>query len=241
MVSEEKLFQIWEAGLDSPPLARSVAILRAAGTLRIGGDPATLPIGARDLEMLSLRELVFGSDLTGVTTCPQCREHVEIRLRTADLHLPAPAQPESLVCESGGYFINFRLPCSVDLLSVDVAGDEHEDGRRILERCVTEATLDGVAVAPASLPETVAEAIATAMAAADPQAEMELALECPTCMCHWVELFDIDGFFWTELQAWAARILREIHQLASAYGWSEREILSLPALRRNTYLNLISE
>ena len=80
-----------------------------------------------------------------------------------------------------------------------------------------------------------------AMAAADPQAEIEISLECPACTCHWTEIFDIDSFFWTELQAWAARILREIHQLASAYGWSEREILALPPLRRNTYLNLIAE
>jgi hypothetical protein len=240
MLSQEKLFQIWEAGLDRPPLARGVAMLRAAAPLCAAEDPAALPIGARDLELLSLRELAFGADVTGVASCPNCAEHVEIRFRTGDVRLPA-AQAGALRLESEGYIVRFHPPSSADLLSIDVVGDEQEDGRRILERCVSEATRDGTPIAAGDLPEPVQEAVATAMAAADPQAEIELALQCPVCSRHWTELFDIDSFFWIELQAWAARILREIHQLASAYGWSEREILALPPLRRNTYLNLIEE
>jgi len=241
MLSPEKLFQIWEAGLDRPPLARSVAMLRAAGTVRTAVDPAALPIGARDLELLSLREEAFGRDVTGIAACPDCAERVEIRFRTDDIRQPSVVPSDSLSLESGGYRVRFHLPSSADLLSIDVLGDENEDGRRILERCVSEATLHGAPIAASSLPEALQEAVAGAMAAADPQAEIELALECPSCMRRWTELFDIDSFFWTELQAWAARLLREIHQLASAYGWNEREILALPSLRRNTYLNLIAE
>jgi hypothetical protein len=241
MLSSEKLFQIWEAGLDRPPLARSVAMLRAAGTVHSAGDPATLPIGARDLELLSLREEAFGRDVTGIAACPDCAERVEIRFRTDDVRQPTPVAPDCLSFESGGYRVRFHLPSSADLLSVELVGDENEDGRRILERCVSEATLDGAPISAHALPEMLQEAVASAMAAADPQAEVELALECPCCTRRWTELFDIDSFFWTELQAWAARILREIHQLASAYGWSEHEILALPPLRRHTYLNLIAE
>lgn len=241
MLAPEKLFQIWEAGLDRPPLARSVAMLRAAGTVRTAEDPAALPIGARDLELLALREQAFGRDVTGIAACPDCAERVEIRFRTDDIRQPGALPPDSLSLESGGYRVRFHLPSSADLLAIDVVGDESEDGRRILERCVSEATLDGAPIAASSLPESLQEAVAGAMAAADPQAEIELALECPSCTRRWTELFDIDSFFWTELQAWAARLLREIHQLASAYGWSEREILALPSLRRNTYLNLIAE
>jgi hypothetical protein len=241
MLSQEKLFQIWEAGLDRPPLARPVAMLRAAGTVPAAADPAALPIGARDLELLSLREQAFGCDMTGVAACPDCSERVEIRFRTNDLRQPAGSAPDSLSLESGGYRVRFHLPSSADLLSIEVVGDENEDGRRILERCVSEATFDGAPVCAGDLPEPIQEAVATAMAAADPQAEIELSLECPCCARHWTEILDIDTFFWTELQAWAARIVREIHQLASAYGWSEREILALPPLRRNTYLNLIAE
>jgi len=241
MLSPEKLFHIWEAGVDRPPLARSVAMLRAAGTVRTAGDPAALPIGARDLELLALREEAFGRDVTGAAVCPECGERFEIRFRTDDVRQPGAVAPDSLSLESGGYRVRFHLPSSTDLLSIEVVGDENEDGRRILERCVSEATLDGAPISAQALPEALQEAVATAMAAADPQAEIEVSLECPACTRRWAELFDIDSFFWTELQAWAARILREIHQLASAYGWSEREILALPPLRKNTYLNLIAE
>jgi hypothetical protein len=241
MLSSQKLFHIWEVGLDGPPLARSIAILRAAGTVRSAKDPAALPIGARDLELLALREEAFGRDLTGVASCPDCAERVEIRFRTDDVRQPAVAAPDSLLLESGGYRVRFHLPSSADLLSIEVVGNESEDGGRILQRCVSEATLDGAPISAQALPEALREAVATTMAAADPQAEVELSLECPVCARRWVELFDIDSFFWAELQAWAARLLREIHQLASAYGWSEREILALPPLRRNTYLNLIAE
>jgi hypothetical protein len=241
MLSEETLFRVWEAGVDRPPLARTVAMLGAAGTVRTGEDPAVLPIGARDLELLSLREQAFGCDVTAVAACPDCTVRVEIRFRTDDVRLPTVAQPEPLSVESEGYIVRFRLPNTTDLLSMEFAGDEHEDGRRILERCVSQATLDGAPVSAGALPEALQKAVDTAMAAADPQAEVELSIKCPACARRWTELFDIDSFFWTELQAWGARILREIHQLASAYGWSEREILALPPLRRNTYLNLIAE
>lgn len=241
MLSPEKLFQIWEAGLDRPPLARTVAMLRASGAIRTEGDPAALPIGARDLELLSLREEAFGCEITGLAACPDCAERVEIRFHTDDVRLPTAVPPGSLSLELKGYVVHFHLPSSADLLSIDVAGDEEEDGRRILERCVTEVTFDGAPISTNALPESLQEAVATTMAAADPQAEVELSLACPACACRWTEPFDIDTFFWTELQAWAARILREIHQLASAYGWSEREILALPSLRRHTYLSLIAE
>ncbi|HXS13874.1 MAG TPA: hypothetical protein VN734_14320 [Acidobacteriaceae bacterium] len=240
MLSPEKLFQIWEAGLDRPPLARAVAILRASGTVR-SDDPARLAIGARDLELLSLRDQAFGPEITGITVCPGCAERVEIRFCTDDVRLSAAGPPESLSLESKGYMVQFHLPSSDDLLSIEVVGDEFEDGRRILERCIYEATLDGAPISVNALPEALQEAIATTMAVADPQAEIELSLECPACMRGWTEPFDIDTFFWTELQAWAVRILHEIHQLASAYGWSEQQILALPPLRRNTYLSLIAE
>lgn len=238
MLTPEKLFQIWEAGLDRPPLARTVAMLRAAGS---AGDPAALPIGSRDLELLTLREQAFGHEVSGAARCPECSEAVEIHFQTDDVRLPPVVQPESLLLEQGGYRIRFHVPNSADLLSIEVVGDEQEDGRRILERCVSEATLDGAHIATAALPESLQETIANTMAAADPQAEIEMALRCPACTCNWTEIFDIESYFWIELQAWAARILREIHQLASAYGWSEREILALPPLRRTTYLNLIAE
>ena len=55
----------------------------------------------------------------------------------------------------------------------------------------------------------------------------------------WRAVFDIVTFFWSEIEAWACRILREVHILASAYGWCERDILALTSARRQFYLEMV--
>ena len=78
------------------------------------------------------------------------------------------------------------------------------------------------------------------MAEVDPQANLQLDLSCPACGHRWQVLFDIGSFFWSELNAWAQRLLAEVHVLASAYGWREADILNLSPSRRQFYLGLIS-
>jgi hypothetical protein len=78
------------------------------------------------------------------------------------------------------------------------------------------------------------------MAKADPHAEMLISLSCPTCGKDWELLFDIAHFFWKEIVGQAQRLVYEIDTLARAYGWTEREILSLPAQRRRTYLEMLA-
>jgi hypothetical protein len=77
------------------------------------------------------------------------------------------------------------------------------------------------------------------MAQADPQADVQLALCCPRCSHEWQEVFDIVSFFWSEISAWTARILREVHTLACAYGWREADILAMSPGRRQCYLEML--
>lgn len=241
VLSSEKLLQVWEAGLDRRPLARAVEMLRVCGASQQDEDPAALALGARDLRLLALREQAFGSEIDGIANCPQCGDPMEMQFSVDDVRLPARKEPETLSVESEGYAVRFRLPTSQDLLAVEFAGNEQEDGHRLLQCCVSDASWQGQAIAVNDLPEAVQDAVAASMAASDPQAEIELSLQCPSCGRSWREIFDIEAFFWNELQAWAIRMLRDIHQLASGYGWSEREILALTPLRRSIYLNLIAE
>jgi len=88
-----------------------------------------------------------------------------------------------------------------------------------------------------SLPETRAH---HAMAEADPDADLRMAIACPECGHAWDSLFDPASYLWSELQAGAMRVLREVDALASAYGWSEREILEMPRARRRAYLALVT-
>lgn len=90
------------------------------------------------------------------------------------------------------------------------------------------------------LPDETIAAISRAMLEADPQAEITLRLTCPACGHEWDLLFDVADFFWKEISAQAQRLLREIDALARAYGWTEHEILNLPAQRRQTYLEMLT-
>jgi hypothetical protein len=65
---------------------------------------------------------------------------------------------------------------------------------------------------------------------------MRVEVLCPACGHTWVERFDPVQFLWTELDAWAARALQDVHALARSYGWRERDILEMSAARRRVYL-----
>jgi hypothetical protein len=112
--------------------------------------------------------------------------------------------------------------------------------QRLLQCCLLQVRRDGTEAPPEQLPVEVMEAITAHMAEADPQADVRLALVCPQCGHHWQGAFDIGTFFWHEIDAWAQRTLREVHTLASRYGWREMDILSMSARRRQWYLNLVS-
>jgi hypothetical protein len=77
------------------------------------------------------------------------------------------------------------------------------------------------------------------MAKADPLADIQLALSCPFCGLGWKAAFDIVSFLWREIESLAGRLLRDVHTLAFAYGWHERDILALSPMRRQFYLALI--
>jgi hypothetical protein len=69
-------------------------------------------------------------------------------------------------------------------------------------------------------------------------AETRFAITCPACgMTERVEL-DIGRFLWADVRHAALRLMRDVHELASAYGWSEREVLAMPAARRASYLEM---
>jgi hypothetical protein len=110
---------------------------------------------------------------------------------------------------------------------------------RLLARCVLDARdASGEKVSAELLPSHVAAAIAREMAVADPGADVELDLTCPACEHRWQAVFDIAGFLWKEIQAWAQRALRDVHCLARAYGWREADVLALTPTRRQIYMEL---
>lgn len=232
-----ELLDIWERGQRQSLPERMIAFLGAAGVCGDADALSALSIGQRDAHLLTLREGLFGPRLSFVAACAACDGSLESELAVADIRTEGEVEAEYMV-EAAGFHATFRLPASHDLVAV-VSGGRAAARANLLDRCILELRAPGGAPACTNrLPQEVADAIALRMAAADPQADLELALSCPTCGHAWRAAFDIAGFVWRELHAWAKLTLGDVHELARAYGWREADILALSPTRRQIYLEL---
>lgn len=237
-----QLLETWERGLGLSPALRTFALLGTTSGSNLVDELAGLTIGELDRRLFHLREQTFGDQLTAITTCPACSEKLEVCLNIADLELgPTSKPPVSLALEQRGYHIEFRLPNGSDLLALDQQAGSRGNRIRLLQRCILSARREGLDIPIANLPDETVSAIGAEMVAADPQADILIALQCPQCSCRWQVPLDISSFFWSELEAWAAQLIRDVHALALAYGWSESDILALSPARRGLYLELIGK
>jgi predicted RNA-binding Zn-ribbon protein involved in translation (DUF1610 family) len=233
-LSPEKILDVWEAGRQQHELDRALTLLSAASPELSRDELADLTIGERNARLLRLREGILGAGAAAISECPRCGERVEFPLDTRTLdHAEEPSSTAREI-EVNGARVRFRLPTSRDMAGAVAAADQSRGVRCLIERCVVEPS------PPEELPEEIVEAVGEAMVKADPQAEIIISLGCPNCGRHWELLFDIAYFFWNEIAAQAQRLVCEIDVLARAYGWTEREILSLPAQRRRTYLEMLA-
>jgi len=231
------ILTIWDTGQELHPLDRAMLLLAFALPDLPPADLRRLTIGQRNGRLLHLRQLTIGPNLDGLVTCPQCGETLEFNVAVGQLLLPDPAQPVPAL-RVDDLQVQATLPTSDDLAALRAAPSLAAARTRLIERCVQAVGPSGP-VAAADLPETAVTAIADALAAADPLADMRFAFACADCGHEWQALFDVLAFFWAELAAEARRLLREVHQIARAYGWREADILALSSARRHAYLELI--
>jgi hypothetical protein len=239
-LSAGELLGVWELGLAQGLVERALTLLAAACDA-VPDTLAGLTIGQRDACLLTLREWTFGSQVSGLLTCPGCGQQIELSFNVAEVRADVPTgagRAASLTKE--GYAVQFRPPDSTDLAAAVGVSDPMRFREVLLERCLLAAHLDGEPISADRLPREVADAVAEGIAEADPQADVELAVSCASCGHPWRAVFDIVSFFWGEIDAWACRILREVHILASAYRWAERDILALSPRRRRLYLEMVS-
>lgn len=162
--------------------------------------------------------------------CALCGEAMELAL---DLHLLAaePVAPRFSWHNDDGLELALRLPNGRDLQRWQQGGvQSHEQLALALVEAMAGQPPDPGTLA-ALLPR-----IDDALAAHDPLTGLQLQTSCPACAqdnsiaCD-LEALLLDGFARDQ-----AGILDEVVRLASAFHWSEAEILALPRWRRAHYL-----
>lgn len=220
-----QLLDGWEAVRGEPMPVRAAALAALAANVPLA-DAMRWSIPARDRLLFDFRARVFGDAIDAVTRCRQCDELLEMQFSLAAVRPSGVRRriADTRTIRLGRRRIRCRLPNSADLLAVLALNGADEARALLLERCVQTADAD--------LRERVAALLP------DEPTDVRLDLSCPACGHAWDTPFDIAAFAWREVDEWAQRTLREIHLLASVYGWTEEQILGLGARRRQTYVEM---
>lgn len=226
--SAESLLRVWEEGRYRHPIDRGLLFFALADP---DADPDALarePLGRRNDAVLRLRFATFGGTLRGYVDCPSCNGRLELEMDGRTL-LGTPPERGASVHVDG---LSFRLPTSRDLAAVLPGSSVEGSALKLLRLC----SETGGGAVDEDRAEGLLDPVEEAMEDADPMAEIGLDVRCESCGNSWTAPFDVVGFLWEEVEAYAVRLLDEIHILAGAYGWSEEAILSLSEARRFAYI-----
>jgi hypothetical protein len=229
-LGDAEVLALWERGAARHPLDRALLLCAQVRDDVPADALADLPLGAVNTALLALRHACFGPRIAARVSCPRCGGELELAL---DADRLAGDLPESgATGEASVEGFRFRAPTIRDLAAVADAADAEAAALRLLERCCVARPEAGVPLAP------LLEAAERALEALDPGADLEIVVTCEACRHRWAASLDPGTLAWQELAARASVVLTEVHRLALAYGWSEREILALSPARRAMYLRL---
>lgn len=225
-----ELLSLWERGAQRHPLDRSALLAAAARPDWEAASIVDLPLGAVNASLLQLRSVSFGPHIAGHADCAQCGQRLAFTLDTQQLLALAGTGTRPTCTEAEGLCL--RAPSLRDLAAVAHEADAALATRTLLARC----TLAGDA---AQIDAAALRTIEAALDTLDPQADLAIALQCVACGHAGAAQLDPGALLWDDIAAQALRLLEQVHRLASAYGWSEDQILALSSARRASYLALL--
>jgi hypothetical protein len=239
-LSAKTLLELWEDVHTQAPVERALSLLAAADTENTVEQLAAFSLGDRNARLLALREVLFGSEMEALAVCPRCGQRLELRLNATELrNMCGPGPNREVTLSIDGYEVRLRPLNSLDLPTITSEAELASAHDYVLRRCLLSVHNGNMPVEFEELPGEVVEASAQKIAEIDPLADIQISICCHSCQHIYQAAFDILSFLWKEIDAWARRVLIEVHILASAYGWSEREILALGAPRRQFYLDMV--
>lgn len=227
------LLAAWERGAGQDPLGRALALLAAASGCTVE-EAAALDVGSRDVLLAGLLVASAGASARATVDCTRCRERLDVPVDVAAV-ARLPVHEPGAVFETPGAadVIRFRLPTSNDL-AVLAGCAPAAAGRLLLARCLLGAH------SPWSEPDAavVAEAVEEAMERVAPAGAVEVTVRCGHCGASTAAALDVASLLWAEVDARAQVLVRDVHALARAYGWTEDQVLALSPRRRAAYLEL---
>lgn len=224
------ILSLWERGAQRHLLDRSALLCAWAHPDWLAESIADLPLGCVTRALMQLREASFGARIESHVDCEHCGSRLQLMLLTSDL-----LQPEAgdlIEVNAGGRRV--RPPALRDLAAVAHELDAERAALLLLARCTLQGGDDVAALSSEELRE-----IENALEAIDPNADLALDVHCEACGAQNTAQLDACVLLWDEIDAHARALFLQVHTLASAYGWSEGEILSLGVARRASYVAMV--
>ncbi|MBP1468091.1 hypothetical protein EYB53_020425 [Candidatus Chloroploca sp. M-50] len=219
-----------------------------------------LLVADRQYLMLKLRELTFSSRVQATVVCPwpDCSRRVDIDFLLGDVPLILPVDPgptyrfqlsaEAALYDEQGVAhrdVVFRLPTGGDqeFAAALALQDGEQALMQLMSRCIRsigdlhqpDAALLG-GLSPLARTE-----LDQAMEAVTPRVDLNIAGLCPECGREFVQPFDMQEFFFSELRISREQLYREVHYLAYHYHWSEHELTGLPRSKRRMYIAILAD
>lgn len=239
-VSEGELLAAWEAGAGRPAPDRALILLASAADPARRDEVGLLPVGIRNTLLFALHRECFGTRLDCVADCPNCGEALEFGFDLNNMSDVDEQVPEvgPLVLRMDEVEVAVLPPTGADLAAV-AATRPAQARQELLARCLVDASVDVFDLPEPRLAELI-EIIGDGLAEADPHSVVDVAATCAECGHGWPAELDLVGLVWAEVDAWARRLLTDVHVLASAYGWTESDVLSVGSARRQFYLQAVT-
>lgn len=229
-ISAAGLLALWERGASRHPLDRSALLYACARPDQPIDAIADLPLGEINARLLELRAAWFGDRVAAHVDCEHCGERLGLTVAVHELLRPVNGSQPREVTVAG---LRCRPPSLRDLAAIAGEQDRVRGAQRLLARCLIEG--DDSTVDDERLRE-----VEDALEEIDPDADFAFDVHCEACGRSGAAQLDPGALLWDDVSARARALLEEVHQLAFAYGWSERDILALTPERRASYLSMVA-
>jgi len=204
------------------------------GTASDPENAAKLTASDRDRLLVSVYTQTYGSRIESTMDCENCGKpfDLDFSLDTLQSNLLQNKNNDAAKFEGDGIFSlpdgrRLRLPTGEDELAV--SGLPFEEAQlALLARCMLNDD-----------PPKDHEMIQKAMQELAPIMDLILDAVCPECDHKQSVHFDIQSYLLTALKQERNQLMHEVHRLASTYGWSLHEIMSLARSRRQALASLV--
>ncbi|WP_028022104.1 hypothetical protein [Enterovibrio calviensis] len=250
--------ELWEKAADMLPPQRAVAMVSAFIPVQYHGEVIEWTLAGRDHFLLQAYRTEFGEPISVVGACSECEAKTQLSFTVSEvlasssdrlninaldteinteLYLPFYETFNAGMCSG-----RFRLPIVRDLFALSA----FDASVSTLAQCVLEpASYRDVARSIELLEDSDSawqgfyQALETRMLDVEPLTIVSLNSACTECGAETEHQFDIAHQFWSMMTADVERQLWDVHLLASAYGWSSHDILSMSPARRRQHIAMV--